>query len=174
MTLAVHHSCDTAALRETPFATGPQGQRLANLIHQGVADGCRSAMRAVIMPGGHMAGAHRHPHHEVQVLVLQGYAASLVGEDMRPVLHRAGEAIRIPPGVPHAAVNLSASRPVTAIETITDPYSGDVALMPELDAVAEQVADQLRGERAREVVEYEGETIEQVFASLMQQWSVAS
>lgn len=172
MTLAVD-LYNTASLRETPFALGPQGQRLANLIHQPVADGCRAALRAVIMPGGHMAGTHRHPNHEVQVLVLQGYAASLVGDDMRPVLHRAGEAIRIPAGVPHAAVNLSTTQPVTAIETISDPYSADVDLMGELDDLAEQVAQQLRVEQEDEVSRYESETIEQVFSDLMQAWAAA-
>jgi hypothetical protein len=76
-------------------------------------------------------------------MVLEGFAASLIGPDLEPVFHGPGEFIYIPEGMVHVAVNLSTTRRLIAVEARTDPkFNEDVVLSPEYDErTAKIVAD---------------------------------
>jgi uncharacterized RmlC-like cupin family protein len=91
----------------------------------------------VRMPGNHVAKVHVHHHTEVIVYVLEGFAATLWGEQMEPLLHGPESVVYIPPGVPHTAVNLSSTDEVRAVEFRTDPrFNHDTELLPDLEEVA--------------------------------------
>lgn len=164
---AIDRDTIAARLREADWELGPQGQWLAHLIHRGNAPGCHTALRAVLMPPAHVAGAHLHRAHEVQVMVLKGFAATLLGDNLAPLVHGAGDPICVPPGTTHAAVNLSSTQWLLAVETISDPYSADVRPLPHLNAQVEDTARQLRRERAVEVFNKETQTVESVAYELI-------
>jgi len=86
------------------------------------------------MQPGHVSNVHLHRDSDVIVHVLHGAAATLWGPDLRPLEHGPGQQVWIPAGLEHAAVNLSRSVEVVAIEIRTDPdANADVELLPELD-----------------------------------------
>jgi uncharacterized RmlC-like cupin family protein len=89
----------------------------------------------VIMPPSGMSKAHKHAEHELVVTVVDGWAATFLGEQLEEVtIHGPGDFLYIAAGTPHMAVNLSVDTRVLAVETRTDPdFNGDVVLMPELD-----------------------------------------
>lgn len=84
-----------------------------------------------------------HAKTDIIVVVIEGYAASLIGPDLEPVFHGPGDFIFIPEGVIHVAVNLSTKHRLIAIETRTDPnFNEDVIPLPEYDArTAKAVAE---------------------------------
>ncbi|MEV4734658.1 hypothetical protein [Saccharopolyspora sp. NPDC049426] len=157
---AIERTTVMASLREAEWQRGPHNQWLAHLLHRGTAPGCHTSLRAVLMPPGHSAGAHLHRAHEVQVMVLKGVAATLLGETLEPLVHAAGEPICVPPGHIHAAVNLSSTRWLMAIETFSDPHSRDVATLPHLDGLVNEVASRLRRENAVTIFNRETRTTE--------------
>ncbi|ATY17068.1 cupin domain-containing protein (plasmid) [Amycolatopsis sp. AA4] len=135
---------------ELPSVRGKQQQVLTPAVHAGVAPVRRLAVGAVEMPGGHSTYAHEHPESEIVVIVVEGIAASLCGEDMTPVLHRPGSVIWIPPGVAHAAVNLHPRARVLGFEARTDRTFGeDTVLRPDLDALVDERVHRLRRDYAR-------------------------
>ncbi|WP_158892567.1 cupin domain-containing protein [Amycolatopsis anabasis] len=128
---------------------GPQGQHLTPVIHRGVIPVEAVSAGRIHMPGGHVAHAHRHRTTELIVYVLDGWAATLWGQDMQPIAHGPGSMLYVPAGVPHTAVNLSMNTSVLAVEFQSNPdFGGDVELMPELDPVAASRVEPLRAEHA--------------------------
>src|SRR5262245_45178597 len=101
--------------REVLQERSPQAQLLRPLVHRGVAPVGDISLGDVTMPGGGISEPHVHEHSEIIVLVLEGYAATLWGEDMEPAVHGPGDPIWVPAGVPHVAVNLSLHHHVVAI-----------------------------------------------------------
>ena len=92
--------------------------------------------RVEIPPGGRTK-AHLHERHETAIYVLDGECDVYTGADLsaREVLG-AREYVYIPQGVPHVAVNRSATKPLVAIIARTDPNEQEsVVLLPELEAV---------------------------------------
>src|SRR5262245_30901864 len=98
---------------------GPQGQRLIPTITQEMCGTTGLSACMVYMPPGRIARPHLHTKTDIIVVVIEGYAASLVGEDLEPIYHGPGEFIFIPEGVPHVAVNLSTTERLIAIEMRT-------------------------------------------------------
>ncbi len=137
----------SVSIEQQPSHTGLQGQNLTPIIYSGTAPvGALSAGR-VVMPPRHLARAHVHNHTEIIVCVLEGRAATLWGNDMQPLVHDAGSMVWVPAGVPHAAVNLSNTDRVVAIEVRTDPaFNDDVELLPDLDEVAAEQVRKLLGD----------------------------
>ena len=56
-----------------------------------------------LVPGGHAARAHIHPHQEERFEVLSGSLTALVGDEERVV--SPGETLVVPPGTPHQPFN---------------------------------------------------------------------
>jgi mannose-6-phosphate isomerase-like protein (cupin superfamily) len=56
-----------------------------------------------LVPGGHAARAHIHPHQEERFDVLSGSLTALVGDQERVVLP--GDTLVVPPGTPHQPFN---------------------------------------------------------------------
>ncbi|HJQ08684.1 MAG TPA: cupin domain-containing protein [Candidatus Saccharimonadales bacterium] len=124
---------------------GAQGQRLIPLITQEMCGTTGLSACMVFMPPGRIAKAHLHAKTDIIVVVIEGYAATLIGPEMEPVFHGPGEFIFIPEGVLHVAVNLSSSERLIAIEMRTDPkLNEDVIVTPEYDEKAMQVVAALQ------------------------------
>lgn len=91
--------------------------------------------RVEIPPGGRTK-AHLHDQHESAIYVFEGECDMYTGADLseHEVLGT-GEYVYIPQGVPHVAVNRSATKPLVAIIARTDPNEQEsVLLLPELEA----------------------------------------
>lgn len=103
----------------------------------------------VNMPPGKVSRAHYHAHSEIIVVCLRGQAATLIGPEMTPHLHGPGDFVYIPEGVVHAAVNLSETAELVAVEMRTDPmFNDDVVLTPEHDRAVAAAVVRLRRDLA--------------------------
>ena len=101
------------------------------------------------MPAGVHSKAHVHNKYEIIVFLLEGWAASLVGEDLEPAVQGPGDFVFIPKGVPHLAVNLSTEHPVVGLEVRADPqFNEDVELLTQLDSKAGAIIEKLRADHA--------------------------
>ena len=119
-----------------------QGQSLIPTITQELCGSDRLAACTVVMQGGKASKAHLHEHNDIIVIVVEGHAATLIGEAMEPVYHGQGEFLFIPAGVPHAALNLSPKNRVVAFEIRTDPlFNADVVLLADLEPKLAAQAD---------------------------------
>lgn len=96
------------------------------------------------MPPGKMSKVHLHRNNEMIVIVIEGYAATLIGDEMKPVYSGPGEFLYVPEGVPHAAVNLSTTDRLIAVEVRSDPhFNEDVEMTPHLEEKASKVVAHL-------------------------------
>ena len=84
------------------------------------------SMHLVVIPPGASADPHAHRGHETAIYVLEGRVETRYGERLESsVVSVAGDFLFIPPGVPHEAINLSASEPARAIGARNDPAEQD-------------------------------------------------
>jgi uncharacterized RmlC-like cupin family protein len=91
---------------------------------------------SVVLPPGGRTHAHVHAHHESAFYMLSGEEAELWTGDQLEVraVARPGDFLFIPAGVPHVAVNRSASAPAVFVGARSDPNEQEsVILRPELD-----------------------------------------
>ena len=96
----------------------------------GVSGGTAGArglsMHLVVIPPGARAEPHAHRGYETAIYVLEGRVETRWGEGLAAsVVSEAGDFLFIPPGVPHEAINLSASEPARAIVARNDPAEQD-------------------------------------------------
>lgn len=74
------------------------------------------SMHLVVIPPGARAEPHSHVGHETAIYLLSGRVATRWGERLEhEVISEAGDFLFVPPGVPHAAINLSDSLPARAV-----------------------------------------------------------
>ena len=98
------------------------------------------SMHMVVIPPGAKADPHSHRGDETAIYVLEGRVETRYGARLEAsVVSEAGDFLFIPPGIPHEAINLSATEPARAIVARNDPC--------EQDNVVPYAPD--RGERAR-------------------------
>ncbi len=84
------------------------------------------AMHMVLIPPGARATPHIHLGYETAIYVLEGRVLTRWGERLEnEVVNQAGDFLFVPPGVPHEAVNLSASEPARALVARNDPADQD-------------------------------------------------
>ncbi|WP_309115216.1 cupin domain-containing protein [Saccharothrix sp.] len=112
-----------------------QGQALLTCVDRATTGSRAIGAGVVIMPPSGMSKAHKHVEHELVVTVVDGWAATFLGEQLEEVtIQGPGDFLYIAADTPHMAVNLSTDTRVLAVEARTDPaFNGDVVLMPELD-----------------------------------------
>jgi uncharacterized RmlC-like cupin family protein len=131
--------------RDAAFANSPQQQRMIPVITRETCGATGLSGGLVVMPPGGRSRPHLHPSTEMIVIVVEGHAATLIGEDMTPLLHGPGDFIFVPEGIPHAAVNLDRDRRLIAVEMRTDPeFNEDVVLAPQFEEMATRLADRLQ------------------------------
>ena|SRR5581483_473098 len=79
------------------------------------------AMHLVVVPPGACAEPHLHDGYETAIYQLEGRVETRYGDALqRSVVTEAGDFLFVPPGVPHQAVNLSATEPAVAIVARND------------------------------------------------------
>ena len=84
------------------------------------------SMHLVVIPPGARAEPHRHVGYETGIYVLEGTVLTRWGEKLEnEVVSRAGDFLFVPPGIPHEAVNLSATEPARAVVARNDPAEQD-------------------------------------------------
>ena len=84
------------------------------------------SMHLVVIPPGARAEPHRHIGYETGIYVLEGTVCTRWGESLEhEVVSRAGEFLFVPPGVPHEAINLSATEAARAVVARNDADEQD-------------------------------------------------
>lgn len=124
---------------------GPQGQRFVIGVNHDIGGSEHLAGGLVAMTPGMMAKTHVHHRSESVIVVIEGWAATLIGPELTPTFQGPGDFLFIPEGVAHTGLNLSDTERCIAIELRTEKvFNEDVAPLPELMARAETVAAELR------------------------------
>ena len=84
------------------------------------------SMHLVVIPPGGKADPHVHVGYETGIYVLEGRVLTRWGPALEhEVTSEAGEFLFVPPGVPHEAVNLSATQPARAVVARNDAAEQD-------------------------------------------------
>ena len=84
------------------------------------------SMHMVVIPPGARADPHAHRGYETAIYVLEGRVETRWGDGLaESVVSGPGEFLFIPPGVPHEAINCSATEPARAIVARYDPAEQD-------------------------------------------------
>lgn len=92
------------------------------------------SMHLVVIPPGARAEPHIHVGYETGIYVLEGSVCTRWGPSLEnEVVSEAGDFLFVPPGVPHEAINLSATQPARAVVARNDPAEQDKVLPFSLD-----------------------------------------
>jgi uncharacterized RmlC-like cupin family protein len=79
------------------------------------------SMHLVVIPPGARAAPHVHEGYETAIYVLEGRVKTRFGMALeQSVVSEAGDFLFIPPGIPHEAINLSATEPARAVVARND------------------------------------------------------
>ncbi len=85
------------------------------------------SMHLVVIPPGARAEPHIHVGYETGIYVLEGRVLTRWGPALEhEVVSEAGDFLFVPPGVPHQAVNLSATLPARAVVARNHPAEQDL------------------------------------------------
>lgn len=108
---------EVMTLQRLPYFVGISGQTV---------NATGLSMHLVVIPPGGRAEPHVHLGYETGIYVLEGTVCTRWGPQLEhEVVSRAGEFLFVPPGVPHEAINLSATEPARAIVARNDPAEQD-------------------------------------------------
>jgi uncharacterized RmlC-like cupin family protein len=114
---AVRPAAEVLTRQRLPYFVGVSGETVG-------AHGL--SMHMVVIPPGARAEPHAHRGHETAIYVLEGRVETRWGEGLREsVVSEPGDFLFIPPGVPHEAINCSASEPARAIVARNDAAEQD-------------------------------------------------
>ena len=84
------------------------------------------SMHLVVIPPGAKSEPHAHRGYETAIYVLEGRVQTRFGPRLEHTLvNEAGDFLYIPAGVPHQAINLSATEPARASVARNDPAEQD-------------------------------------------------
>jgi uncharacterized RmlC-like cupin family protein len=84
------------------------------------------SMHIVVIPPGARADPHLHVGYETGIYVLEGRVLTRWGHALEnEVVSEAGDFLFVPPGVPHEAINLSATEAARAVVARNDPAEQD-------------------------------------------------
>jgi uncharacterized RmlC-like cupin family protein len=109
------HSVQT--LQRLPYFIGVSGHTVGST---------GLSMHLVVIPPGARAEPHIHLGYETGIYVIEGRVETRYGEGLtESVISEAGDFLFVPPGVPHEAINLSATEPARAIVARNDPAEQD-------------------------------------------------
>lgn len=85
------------------------------------------SMHLVVIPPGARSEPHSHVGYETGIYVLEGKVLTRWGPRLEhEVVSQAGDFLFVPPGVPHEAINLSATEPARAIVARNHPAEQDL------------------------------------------------
>ena len=114
---AIRPSAEVLTKQRLPYFVGVSGATV----------GARGlSMHMVVIPPGAKADPHSHRGYETGIYVLEGRVETRYGARLESsVVSEAGDFLFIPPGVPHEAINLSATESARAIVSRNDPAEQD-------------------------------------------------
>lgn len=79
------------------------------------------SMSLIVVPPGAVSEPHIHLDYETAIYILSGRVETRYGVRLEhSVINSAGEFLFVPPGLPHQAINLSATEPARAIVARND------------------------------------------------------
>lgn len=108
----------------------PQGFTYFHGVSKEAVGATRLAMHIGVLPPGMVGPAHTHAEHETAVYVLEGEALIRWGTGLEHVVRAAvGDFVFVPAGMPHQAINPSASEPCRTVIARTDPSESEAAVM---------------------------------------------
>ena len=85
------------------------------------------SMHLVVIPPGARSTPHIHVGYETGIYVLEGRVRTRWGPALEhEVVSEAGDFLFVPPGVPHEAINLSATEPARAVVARNHPAEQDL------------------------------------------------
>ena len=85
------------------------------------------SMHLVLIPPGARAEPHVHVGYETGIYVLEGRVCTRWGAELEhELISEAGDFLFIPPGIPHEAINLSATEPARAVVARNHPAEQDL------------------------------------------------
>lgn len=115
---AVHPDREVLSRQRLPYFIGISGNTVG-------ATGL--SMHLVVIPPGARAEPHIHLGYETGIYVLEGTVCTRWGPALEhEVISGPGEFLFIPPGVPHEAINLSATKPARAVVARNHPAEQDL------------------------------------------------
>ncbi|SNT19264.1 Uncharacterized protein, RmlC-like cupin domain [Noviherbaspirillum humi] len=114
---AVRPEAEVMTRQRLPYFIGISGSTVGSL---------GLSMHLVVIPPGARAAPHRHIGYETGIYVLEGRVCTRWGESLEhEIVSEAGDFLFVPPGVPHEAINLSATEPARAVVARNDPAEQD-------------------------------------------------
>lgn len=114
---AIRPDTEVMTKQRLPYFVGISGQTVG-------AKGL--SMHLVVIPPGARAEPHIHLDYETGIYVLEGRVCTRWGDLLEnETVSQAGEFLFIPPGVPHEAINLSATEAARAVVARNDPDEQD-------------------------------------------------
>jgi uncharacterized RmlC-like cupin family protein len=114
---SIRPDTEVNTLQRLPYFIGISGQTV---------NSAGLSMHLVVIPPGARSDPHFHVGYETCIYVLEGEVLTRWGPALEhEVVSRAGEFLFVPPGVPHEAINLSASQPARAVVARNDPAEQD-------------------------------------------------
>lgn len=85
------------------------------------------SMHLVVIPPGAHSEPHSHIGYETGIYVLEGSVCTRWGDALEnEVVSQAGDFLFVPPGIPHQAINLSATEPARAVVARNHPAEQDL------------------------------------------------
>src|SRR6185436_15224108 len=107
-------------LQKIPYFIGVSGNTV---------DARGLSMHLVVIPPGARSEPHSHRGYETGIYVLEGRVETRYGEGLaESVISEAGDFLFVPPGIPHEAINLSATQPARAIVARNHPAEQDLVV----------------------------------------------
>jgi uncharacterized RmlC-like cupin family protein len=114
---SVRPDSEVTTLQRLPYFVGISGQTV---------NATGLSMHLVVIPPGAHSEPHVHLGYETGIYVLEGTVLTRWGALLEyEVVSEAGEFLFVPPGVPHEAINLSATQPARAVVARNDPAEQD-------------------------------------------------
>jgi uncharacterized RmlC-like cupin family protein len=107
----------------------PQGLPYRVGVSRSVCGSTGISLSYVVVPPGATSEPHSHDGYETAIYQLAGRVETRFGEALEEaVVTEAGDFLFVPPGVPHQAVNLSATEPAVALIARNDAEDADRVL----------------------------------------------
>lgn len=114
---AVRPDREVMTRQQLPYFIGISGKTVGA---QGLS------MHIVVIPPGARAAPHLHVGYETGIYVIEGNVRTRWGASLEnETVSEAGDFLFIPAGVPHEAINMSATEPARAVVARNDPSEND-------------------------------------------------
>ena len=124
---------------------GPQGQRIITVASNELCGSEHMSAGLVVMPPLKVARVHMHYVHESILFFTEGWFATLLGPELRPIFHGPGDVLFIPENIIHVGINLSDTHNAVLLEVRSESdFHDDIIVQTHLEAKVEKIAVDLQ------------------------------